>query len=82
MALLSQRCFFIDFPFYHKTFSPGMDLDWQSNVRRLKAHGHDIEDIPPKHLKVGYLRAIDWALADAEDEQSVAMQRAHMPPGQ
>jgi hypothetical protein len=51
LALLTGRCYFIDFPFYHRSFSPGLDLNWQAHAARLAALGHDVTAQPPLQLQ-------------------------------
>ena len=52
MALLTERCLFINFPFYHKTFLSEVDFDWQHHTQRLLSFGHDVTKIPPHQIQV------------------------------
>ena len=52
LALLTERCLFIDFPFYHKVFTPGLDFDWGRHTQRLQSFGHNISATPPHLLQV------------------------------
>jgi xyloglucan fucosyltransferase len=51
LALVTERCFFIDFPFYHRTFVPELDFSWEAHVKRLAAHGHSVNNTPPHELQ-------------------------------
>lgn len=50
--MVTERCYFIDFPFYHKTFMPDMDLNWKRHVERMKTFGHNAEEEEPYELGV------------------------------
>ena len=52
MALLTERCLFINFPFYIKTFVPEMDFDWNHHQQRLLSFGHDVTKTPPHLIQV------------------------------
>ena len=52
MALLTERCLFINFPFYHKTFLSEVDFDWGHHSQRLLSFGHDVTKTPPHQIQV------------------------------
>ena len=49
--MLTERCLFIDFPFYHKVFTPGVDFDWGRHTQRLQTFGHNVNATPPHLLQ-------------------------------
>ena len=49
--MLTERCYFINFPFYHRSFAPELDFSWQAHVARLAAFGHDVNAQPPHKLQ-------------------------------
>lgn len=52
MALLTERCLFINFPFYHKAFASELDFDWGRHQQRLLSFGHDVTKTPPYAIQV------------------------------
>ena len=52
MALLTERCLFINFPFYHKTFLSEVDFSWEHHTQRLMSFGHDVNKTPPHQIQV------------------------------
>ncbi len=52
MALLTERCLFINFPFYHKTFLSEVDFSWDHHTQRLMSFGHDVNKTPPHQIQV------------------------------
>ena len=52
LAMLTERCLFIDFPFYHKVFASGLDFDWGRHTQRLQSFGHNVTATPPHLLQV------------------------------
>ena len=52
MALMTERCLFIDFPFYPKTFRSEVDFNWQRYKERLLSFGHDVTKNPPHEIQV------------------------------
>lgn len=51
IALLTERCFFIDFPFFHRAFAPDLDFSWAAHSQRLAAFGHDVNTSQPFEIK-------------------------------
>ncbi|BDA47125.1 probable galactoside 2-alpha-L-fucosyltransferase [Coccomyxa sp. Obi] len=51
LALITDRCLFIDFAFYEDFFQPDLDFSWKHHAERLVAHGHDPTK-PPIEPKV------------------------------
>ncbi|CAL5223455.1 g5974 [Coccomyxa viridis] len=51
MALLTERCLFINFPFYHKTFLSEVDFSWEHHTQRLMSFGHDVTKTPPHPIQ-------------------------------
>jgi hypothetical protein len=52
LALITERCFFIDFPLYHKLFAPDLDFSWERHAARLRgSFGHDANATQPRELK-------------------------------
>lgn len=66
LALLTERCLFINFPFYHKTFVPEMDFDWGRHSQRLLAFGHDVTKTPPHELQV-LKQMLSWPCLQASN---------------
>ena len=52
MALLTERCLFVNFPFYQKAFAPELDFDWGRHQQRLLSFGHDVTKTPPYAIQV------------------------------
>lgn len=52
MALLTERCLFVNFPYYHKTFLSEVDFDWGHHSQRLLSFGHDVTKTPPHQIQV------------------------------
>lgn len=52
LALITERCLFVDFAFYEDFFQPDLNFSWTPHVERLRAHGHDPTKPPnePKPL--------------------------------
>ncbi|CAL8469681.1 g9222 [Coccomyxa elongata] len=49
LALMMDRCLFVDFPFFNKYFDHELDFSWEHHAERLLAHGHNAtapEDAP------------------------------------
>lgn len=51
MALMTERCFFIDFPFFHRVFAPELDFSWEAHKQRLAAFGHNANVTQPFEIK-------------------------------
>ena len=65
LALLTDRCFFIHFDFYHASFVPELDFTWATQKRRLLAFGHDVDAAPPLGLGFWFAgEASAWLLQD------------------
>ena len=65
LALLTERCFFIHFDFYHRSFAPELDFTWATQKRRLLAFGHDVDAAPPLGLGFWFAgEASPWLLQD------------------
>ena len=41
LALMMDRCLFVDFPFFNKYFEHELDFSWKRHAKRLLAHGHN-----------------------------------------
>jgi hypothetical protein len=52
MALLTERCLFINFQFYHKAFASELDFDWGRHQQRLLSFGHNVTKMPPYAVQV------------------------------
>ncbi|BDA47122.1 probable galactoside 2-alpha-L-fucosyltransferase [Coccomyxa sp. Obi] len=52
LALITDRCLFVDFAFYEDLFQPDLDFSWNHHVERLLAQGHDPNKPPnePRRL--------------------------------
>lgn len=52
LALITDRCLFVDFAFYEDLFQPDLDFSWKHHVERLLAQGHNPRKPPnePKRL--------------------------------
>ena len=51
LALLTERCLFVDFPFYNTHFEQELDFSWANHKKRLMALGHDVtapENVPER----------------------------------
>jgi hypothetical protein len=65
LALLTERCFFIHFGFFHRSFTPELDFTWETQKERLAAFGHAVNATEP--LQLGFWRgeeASAWLLKD------------------
>ncbi|BDA44693.1 hypothetical protein COCOBI_06-1710 [Coccomyxa sp. Obi] len=51
LALVTERCYFIDFPFYHRVMAPELDFSWDNHKARLLSFGHDVNVIQPKEIQ-------------------------------
>lgn len=69
MALLTERCFFIDFPFYHRSFSPDLDFSWDNHAKRLAAFGHDVNISQP--LEIQFWKGEDLTLWLMHDQKAL-----------
>lgn len=68
LALLTERCFFIEFPFYEKSFAPGVDFSWARQSRRLQAAGHDVAEKPPLPMRAWTGEDVSaWLLQDQKE---------------
>lgn len=56
LALLLDRCLFMDFPFYNKHFAHELDFSWAAHRARLLDFGHDPNATQnrPERLPFGY----------------------------
>lgn len=41
LALMMDRCLFVDFPFFNKYFDHELDFSWKRHAKRLLSHGHN-----------------------------------------
>ena len=56
LALLLERCLFVDFPFYNRHFAHELDFSWGSHAERLLRFGYDANDTAhqPQRVPFGY----------------------------
>ena len=56
LALLLERCFFVDFPFYNQHFAHELDFSWAHHQERLLRFGHDpnATENQPERVPFGY----------------------------
>ncbi len=56
LALLLERCFFVDFPFYNKHFAHELEFSWKQHEQRLLDFGHDpnATENQPERIPGGY----------------------------
>ena len=56
LALLLERCFFVDFPFYNHHFAHELDFSWRRHQQRLLTFGHDpnATESQPERIPGGY----------------------------
>jgi xyloglucan fucosyltransferase len=67
VALLTERCLFVDFPFYNTYFAHELDFSWERHSERLLAFGHNASAPENKPYWVGYgwqPVAEDWMFSD------------------
>lgn len=48
LALLMERCLFVDFHFFNDYFAHELDFSWDRHAERLLAHGHNAS-LPGNH---------------------------------
>lgn len=61
LALMMDRCLFVDFPFFNKYFDHELDFSWKRHAKRLLAHGHNAtapENIAER-IPFGYVTIAD-----------------------
>ena len=44
LALLMDRCLFVDFPFFEEYFEHELDFTWSRHARKLLGLGHNVTD--------------------------------------
>ncbi|CAK0786745.1 hypothetical protein CVIRNUC_009959 [Coccomyxa viridis] len=56
LALLLERCLFVDFPFYNRHFAHELDFSWAHHAERLLHFGHDANatEHQPQRVPFGY----------------------------
>ena len=56
LALLLERCFFVDFPFYNQHFAHEPDFNWKHHQQRLLGFMHDpnATENRPERVPGGY----------------------------
>ena len=56
LALLLERCLFVDFPFYNQHFAHELDFSWGHHADRLLRFGHDANatEHQPQRVPFGY----------------------------
>lgn len=56
LALLLERCLFVDFPFYNQHFAHELDFSWAHHKERLLESGHDpnATENQPERIPFGY----------------------------
>ena len=56
LALLLERCLFVDFPFYNQHFAHELDFSWTHHRERLLRFGHDpnATENQPERIPFGY----------------------------
>ena len=56
LALLLERCLFVDFPFYNRHFAHELDFSWARHAERLLHFGHDanVTEHQPQRVPFGY----------------------------
>jgi len=56
LALLMERCLFVDFPFFNMHFEHDLDFDWDRHAARLLALGHNASapENAPKRIASGH----------------------------
>lgn len=61
LALMMDRCLFVEFPFFNKFFDHELDFSWKRHAKRLLAHGHNAtapENVPDR-IPFGYVTIAD-----------------------
>ena len=68
LALLTERCLFIDFPFYNTHFTHELDFNWERHAQRLLSHGYNVSartDEVPWRISHGWASlAENWMFED------------------
>ena len=65
LALLTERCFFIHYGLYARSFAPELDFSWATHAERLRSFGHDTAVTPPLELgTVTAAEASPWLMQD------------------
>ena len=56
LALLLERCLFVDFPFFNRHFAHELDFSWGVHAERLLRFGHDANatEHQPQRVPFGY----------------------------
>ena len=56
LALLLERCLFVDFPFYNRHFAHELDFSWARHAERLLHFGHNANatEHQPQRVPFGY----------------------------
>ncbi len=56
LALLMERCLFVDFHFFNEYFAHELDFSWNRHAARLHAHGHNasLPENRPKTFASGH----------------------------
>ena len=68
LAILTERCFFIDFSFYEKSFAPGLDFSWTRQTQRLLAFGYDVREKPVLQIPAWTGEDVSaWLLQDQKE---------------
>jgi hypothetical protein len=44
LALLTERCLFVDFPFFNSHFAHELDFSWERHAARLLGHGYNVSE--------------------------------------
>lgn len=70
LALLMERCLFVDFPFFNKYFEHELDFSWANHYERLLKFGHNAtapENIAQR-IPYGYVSIADlWMFKDMKE---------------
>ena len=61
LALMMDRCLFVEFPFFNKFFDHELDFSWKRHAKRLLAHGHNATEPKniPERIPFGYVTIAD-----------------------
>lgn len=73
LALLMERCYFVDFPFFNDYFEHELDFSWARHEQRLMAHGHNLTDPAnaPMAMPFGYTIIADmWMFTDLKEKHA------------
>lgn len=70
LALMMDRCLFVDFPFFNEYFEHELDFSWERHAERLLAHGHNVtapENMPMEAHYIYSEIATTWLFSNIRE---------------